>query len=97
MPKYRKKPVVIDAFQLTWESVLAKSPKEKQIPDWIADDPAVKISLTDKIQNSEYLMITTSNGEMTANHLDWIIRDENGDLSTCKSGIFEKTYELVEE
>lgn len=96
MAKYRNNSEVVEAFQLTWESVLAKTPKEKQIPDWIADDPAVKISLTDKIQNSEYVMITTSKGEVTANHLDWIIKHENGEVDACKKEIFEKSYEEID-
>ena len=95
MAKYRKKPVVIDAFQLTWESVLSITPKEKQLPDWVINDPSVSVSLTDKIENSEHLFIKTLEGEMRADHLDWIIKGVNGELYPCKPDIFEKTYEPV--
>lgn len=38
-----------------------------------------------------------SEGIMTANVGDWIIRDVNDELYPCKPDIFEKTYERVEE
>lgn len=34
---------------------------------------------------------------MRADFGDWIIRGVNGEFYPCKSDIFEKTYELVEE
>lgn len=94
--KYRKKPVVIEAWQLTWESILTSSPKEKQIPPEIAQDSRVKIHLTDKIENSQYAEIKTLEGTMIANAGDYIIRGVNGELYPCKPDIFEKTYEPEE-
>lgn len=95
MAQFRKKPVVVDAFQLTWESVLSSTPKERQLPDWILNDDRVSISLTDKTQNSEYAQIKTPQGTMRADHLDWIIKEVNGEIYPCKPDIFEKTYEAV--
>lgn len=34
---------------------------------------------------------------MTVSHGDWIITGVNGEHYPCKSEIFDKTYELVEE
>lgn len=97
MAKYRKKPVVIEAFRLTWESVLDITPKEKQVPEWAILDASFSLRLTDKIQNSEYALIKTLEGTMTANDGDWIIKGVNGEIYPCKPDIFEKTYELVRE
>ncbi|WP_312693509.1 hypothetical protein [Caproiciproducens sp.] len=94
--KYRKKPVVIEAWEFTWESVLSSSPKEKQIPPEIALNPKIKIHLTDKIENSQYAEIDTLEGTMVANAGDFIIRGVNGEFYPCKPDIFEKTYELAE-
>ena len=93
MPKFRKKPVVIEAWQLTWESVLASSPDDVRIPDEIATNPNVSISLTDKIRNSQYALIKTLEGTMKADANDWIIKGVNGELYPCKHDVFEKTYE----
>lgn len=97
MAKYRKKPVVIEAWKLTWESVVASSPKEKQIPPEVSMHPDIHIFLTDKIENSQYAEINTLEGVMVAKSGDYIIKGVNGEFYPCKPDIFEKTYELVEE
>lgn len=43
------------------------------------------------------MKIETLEGTMTASAGDWIITGINGEKYPCKSDIFEKTYELVEE
>lgn len=91
MAKYRKKPVVIEAIQLTWENV-----KFNNLPEWLFNsDRPVKIIYTEKIENSQYAIVQTLEGEMRANANDWIIKGVNGELYPCKPDIFEKTYELV--
>lgn len=95
--KYRKKPVVIEAFQLTWESVLDRTPKEKQVPEWAIYHPSFRLRLTDKIENSEYAEIKTLEGTMIANDGDWIIKGVNGEIYPCKPDIFEKSYEPVDQ
>lgn len=81
MAKYRKKPVVIDAFQITdamfddgfWEAECGL--------DW---DPV-----------SRQVAIKTLEGTMMGDVGDWIITGIKGEKYPCKPDIFEATYELV--
>lgn len=97
MAKFRKKPVVIEAVQLTNESVMAVSYTEKQLPKWITDNPAVTVYVTGGIENSQYAEIKTLEGTMRADANDWIIMGVKGEFYPCKPDIFEATYERVEE
>lgn len=92
MAKYRKKPVVVEAFQFTaqpWD----------QFPEWIREPKAPSVVYGDdkEGEGGYFLAILTLEGTMTAHVGDWIIRGVNGELYPCKPDIFEKTYELVEE
>lgn len=94
MGKYRKLPVVIEAFQLTYE--MAKG--ELAVPLWFAEATRkneVKVFLTDKIHNSQHCEIKTLEGVMTGNAKDYIIQGVKGEIYPCKPEIFEATYELV--
>jgi hypothetical protein len=85
MKQYRKKPVVIDAIQLT----------EDNFKDYL--DIALSDSQTSDVGFDEvgiYLLISTLEGDMKARLNDWIIRGVNGELYPCKPDIFEKTYEI---
>ena len=79
--KYRKKPVVIDAWQTPLEGVapcdtLADIVREN---DWEANDDGIVIS--------------TLEGNMLANPGDWIIRGIKGEYYPCKPDIFAATYD----
>jgi len=94
MAKFRKKPVVIEAFQLTYE--MAKG--EEKVPEWfslVTKNSEVKVFVTDKIQDSQYCEIKTLEGIMRADAKDFIIQGVNGEIYPCKPDIFEKTYEEV--
>jgi len=94
MAKYRKKPVVIEAFQLSFEMASGK----ETVPSWFLDALAkkeVEVRYTDKINNSQYTLISTLEGVMRGNADDYIIQGVNGEIYACKPDIFEKTYELV--
>ena len=98
--KFRKKPVVIDAFQWTgdfdaldmWLNDLGYSEDgddgKPNGPDGIYEDhnPA----------GEPLLVIPTLEGDMTALKNDWIIRGVKGEFYPCKPDIFEATYESVE-
>lgn len=92
--KARKKPIVVEVAQFTRESILASTPVEKRLPDWVMEK--AKITVTEKIHNSERLVIQTLEGDMTASIGDWIIKGVNGEVYPCKPDIFEKTYEIVD-
>ena len=85
MTKYRKKPVVIDAWQLTKENV------ECGIPGWINLD-TVHIFDGDVL----FAEIVTQEGVMQASEGDYIIKGVKGEVYPCKPDIFEQTYEEVE-
>lgn len=90
--KYRKKPVVIDAFQLNSRGLVGE--------DWFWDAVSEGTIITyyfGKFHPEDaYCDIKTLEGTMRANTGDYIIRGINGEIYPCKSDIFEKTYELVE-
>ena len=83
--KYRKKPVVVEAIQLTDENLL-------EVKDWCNGE------LVPNAETSGYdLYISTLEGAMCADINDYIIRGVEGEFYPCKPDIFEKTYEAVEE
>ncbi len=79
MAKFRKKPVVIEAFQ--WKD---KPP----FPPEFSGLHSVAL-----INEREQLQIKTLEGDMAANDGDWIIKGVNGEFYPCKPDIFAKTYE----
>lgn len=80
--KYRKKPVVVEAFRLWFDPY----------PEWFFDELRAGRLCMDK-----YVGIRTLEGEMKAYKGDYIIRGVKGEIYPCKADIFEATYEKVEE
>lgn len=96
MAKFRKKPIEIEAFQLTWGAVNGI----EKIPLWAKkanDEGTLQVSFTRKIENTQYADIVTLEGVMRADANDWIIQGVNGEIYPCKPDIFEKTYEPLKE
>lgn len=79
---YRKKPVVIEARQLTTDSM-------RDIWEWIGDS-AHECYWSD---DDKYISINTLEGYMMARPGDWIIKGVKGEFCPCKPDIFEATYE----
>jgi hypothetical protein len=87
--RYRKKPIVIEAFQLGID----------KIPDWFMD----KVTSEDIIiygtssaftHNKDiHTAIKTLEGVMDAKYGDFIIKGVNGEIYPCKPDVFKKTYE----
>lgn len=86
--KYRKKPVVIDAWQFTNEN------KDRVYHDVRENGCNAYPAFRDM---KPVLLIQTLEGEMTASIGDFIIKGVNGEFYPCKPDIFEKTYEPAEE
>lgn len=91
--KFRKKPVVIEAFIFGYHVD----------PQWFKD--AVKSGVveyewresTEGIHPPDGLLIKTLEGEMRTQYgSEYIIRGIKGELYPCKPDIFEATYEAVE-
>ena len=83
MPKYRKKPVVIDAVRFR---------AGEEDSELAADVIAGTVRYTDQ----DTILIATLEGTMEARPGDWIIRGVKGELYPCKPDIFAATYEAVE-
>lgn len=92
--KYRKKPIVIDAFQLTEETLMSMYVSNACDPDIIIGTQKCHICryITEKMKG---LSIPTLEGTMFANIDDWIIKGVNGEIYPCKPDIFDKCYEKV--
>lgn len=87
--KYRKCPVVIDAFRLGID----------YIPDWFMDAvTANKVLLRQNIHKPirTEADIKTLEGWHHAYGGDFIIRGVKGEIYPCKPDIFKMTYEAVE-
>ena len=80
--KFRKKPVVIEAFQYYVDS----------IPDWFMD----RVSTNEIVMQPDGCEIHTREGKMHGDVGDFIIRGVKGEVYPCKPDIFEATYEAVE-
>lgn len=98
MPKYRKKPVVIEAFQMTWNRRFDNS----EWPEWLHTAWNKEAGTEGAIwpvdyPDSDTLMIGTLEGEHRISWNDYIIKGINGELYPCKPDIFDKTYELMDE
>lgn len=88
MAKYRKKPIVIDAFQ--WNG-------DKSTQELFKFLGKTNGSVFAPNNDEESLVIFTLEGDMKASIGDWVIRGIKGELYPCKNDIFIATYELVEE
>lgn len=91
MPKFRKKPVVIEAYQVPADD----DTHTKEIPSWAL--PAVikgDIILVTPDDTSKFCVKTTE-GVMSGNVGDWIIKGVEGELYICIDSVFQKTYEPV--
>lgn len=82
MPKFRKKPIVIDAEQFV---------PGKHVPDDLQSLPP---HVNDAPPGA--LWIGTLEGGHVASPGDWIITGVRGERYPCKPDIFEATYESAE-
>lgn len=91
MAKFRKKPVVIEAYE--FQNRVGPDSR----PEWILD--AVKAGVVhfhNSATRPPHLTIATLEGEMRAETGDWIIKGVKGELYPCKPDIFAATYDPVE-
>ena len=80
MPKFRKKPVVIEA-------------RQNRLGEYFGDWPDVEINYPGSMGRAK---IATLEGVMVAEVGDWIIKGVKGENYPCKPDIFEQTYEAVD-
>ena len=88
--KFRKKPVVIEARQFTFE-IAADMERWGALAGWCGG-----LVRGTKIPPSQRgIEIPTLEGDMRAAVGDWIIKGVSGEFYPCKPDIFEKTYDPV--
>ncbi len=97
MAKYRKKPVVIEAMQLT-----ADRERIAVIIEWVDNIDMstcefARNATINKVLEDEYLPIQTLEGTMRASFGDYVIKGVHGEFYPCKPEIFESTYEKVDD
>ena len=102
--KFRKRPVVIEAFQMTKERRLDNS----EWPNWLNRAWNKNFNEVGAVSCEDYpnskasegiadrLVIRTLEGIHYVGWNDWIIQGVKGELYPCKPDIFEATYEPVE-
>ncbi|MCM3704047.1 hypothetical protein, partial [Paenibacillus macerans] len=85
MAKYRKKPVVIDAFKWTG------GPDQTEDPEWIVEAIRGGVVWFYTEERGTFMQIKTLEGVMQANSGDYIIKGVQGEIYPCKPDIFEAT------
>lgn len=94
--KYRKKPVVIEAFK--FDGDLINKDGHYYCPDWAQKAHEEGTLYYDSIDGPPVeLFIKTLEGHMHCEVGDYLIRGIKGELYPCKPDIFEATYEPVSE
>ena len=95
--KFRKKPVVIEAFQMTPE----RRQDNRDWPEWLnrawngnlGEAGTVQRTAPDDTEPIDELAIITLEGVHRVSWGDWIIQGVKGELYSCKPDIFASTYE----
>lgn len=88
MPKYRKKPVEIEAIMFK---------DEIETLNDLYDFMGKVVTVVHHPTNVPYLKVETLEGTMKANVGDYIIKGVQGEFYPCKPDIFEATYDKVGE
>lgn len=97
--RYRKKPVEIEAFQMTRE----RRADNRDWPNWLnkawndqwPEPGTVSCEDFPNSDGTDRLVIATLEGPLAVGWNDWIIRGVMGELYPCKPDIFAATYEPV--
>lgn len=81
MATYRKKPVVIEAIQITGDN-------DDELLAWLN-----KHEVPFQMVGDHTMVIRTLEGDLRADPGDWIIKGVKGEFYPCKPDIFALTYE----
>ena len=90
--KYKKEPVVIEAFQLNDRGLIG----EDWFWDAVSDNKIITHSFGKHEPGKAWCEINTLEGVMTAGPGDFIIQGVEGEIYPCNPDIFHKTYEVAE-
>ncbi len=90
---FRKKPVVIEAFQ--YDGDLQASDGHYYVPQWAVDAHKSGVMYCGLVSGKLY--IRTLEGIYNVSVGDYVIQGVTGEIYPCKPDIFEKTYEPLKE
>lgn len=85
MAKYRKKPVIIEAYK--YQAELGNN----RLMNWLA---LHDVSIKGWLFHDGEIIIPTLEGNMKVSDGDWIIIGIKGECYPCKDEIFSATYDL---
>ena len=88
--KFRKRPVVVDAWQWNGED------KEK-FPYWLQGRLDIQFVNLDELTGLRLLLVDTQHGNAECSEGDWLIKGIKGELYPCKDDVLQATYERVDE
>ncbi len=94
--RYRKKPIVIEAFQ--FDGDLKDRDGNYYVPEWAINAYNEGILHYDSLDNYSppcELFINTMEGKMNVSVGDYVIQGIKGGLYPCKPDIFEAIYEKL--
>ena len=93
MPKFRKKPLVIEAIQFNGlrRDLTPIMAAGQTAPDWLID--AIAHGDVRSVADGAGVVISTLEGAMGAKTGDWIVRGVAGELYPCRPDIFAATYD----
>jgi len=91
MSKYRKKPIVVEAFQYN-ESFVDQNGKSR-VPQWIVNN----VCNGTLFFNDGFLYIRTLEGNMHVPIGNYIVMGVRGELYGVEPNIFAETYEEMKE
>lgn len=84
--KYLKKPLIIEAVRWVGDNF-------NEVRDFC---PEASFLNDFKAPDNGYFIISTKEGKMSCSVGDYIIKGIVGEFYPCKSDIFEKTYQCIE-
>jgi len=88
--KYREKRIAVEAVK--WDGN-----KISEVPEWISTALGLSPNIPGAIMRMDNVIhIFTKNGMIIAYPGDYIVRNLDGEIYPCSSGLFEITYIKVE-
>ncbi len=94
MSRWRRKPVVIEAWQFMPAGQCEELPTWID-PGWFYEDVGAEGDRTVAHGGTPHMLIPTPGGVLRADLTDWIIRGVKGDVYPCKAGVFAASYEPI--
>jgi len=96
MTKYRKKPVVVEAFK--YDGNLIGRDGEFYVPDWAEKAYKEGVLFYNSFFSSPFqLFIDISGGAILIDEGDYVIKGDDGKLSSCSLYLFKMNYEEIKE